>query len=81
MWKIVFCTVFALALEKNKVYNKTDRKLRRTIEEGEKNTSSFRKKQNFEIYAATIRRRNQIAREIHYNAVNLKNNKGYYLVL
>lgn len=73
--KFVFGYLIALILEKKtEMYNKAYRKLRETIDEGEEKTlllseknRALMEKQNSEIYAATLRERNRIAREIHDN--------------
>lgn len=55
-------------------YNKLDNKFRRIIDDSEERTillaeknEALLEKQNYEIYAATLRERNRIAREIHDN--------------
>ena len=60
--------------EKTKKYDKLDREFRKTIDDGEEKTlllaeknRALIEKQNYEIYAATLRERNRIAREIHDN--------------
>ena len=71
----VFGCLLAVLLErKTQKYNKLDREFRKTIDEGEEKTlllaeknRALIEKQNYEIYAATLRERNRIAREIHDN--------------
>lgn len=75
MVEFVFGCLIALILEKKtEKYNKTDIELRRTVDAGEEKTlllseknRALMEKQNSEIYAATLRERNRIAREIHDN--------------
>lgn len=71
----VFGWLLAVLLErKTEKYDKLDREFRKTIDEGEEKTlilaeknRALIEKQNYEIYAATLRERNRIAREIHDN--------------
>ena len=71
----VFGCLLAVLLErKTEKYDKLDREFRKTIDEGEEKTlilaeknRALIEKQNYEIYAATLRERNRIAREIHDN--------------
>lgn len=67
--------LIAVVLEKNtEKYNKTDSELRKIVDSGEEKAlllseknRALLEKQNSEIYAATLRERNRIAREIHDN--------------
>ena len=68
------CLLAVLLERKTEKYNKMDREFRKTIDEGEEKTlllaeknRALIEKQNYEIYAATLRERNRIAREIHDN--------------
>lgn len=68
------CLLAALLERKTEKYNKLDKEFRKTIDEGEEKTlllaeknRALIEKQNYEIYAATLRERNRIAREIHDN--------------
>ena len=71
----VFGWLLAVFFErKTEKYDKLDREFRKTIDEGEEKTlllaeknRALIEKQNYEIYAATLRERNRIAREIHDN--------------
>lgn len=73
--KFVFGCLMAEILErKTEKYNKTDIELRKTVDAGEEKAlllseknRALMEKQNSEIYAATLRERNRIAREIHDN--------------
>lgn len=70
-----FGCLFTVLLEiKTEKYDKLDREFRKTIDKGEEKTlllaeknRALIEKQNYEIYAATLRERNRIAREIHDN--------------
>jgi len=72
---VAFGCLLAVLLErKTKKYDKLDREFRKTIDDGEEKTlllaeknRALIEKQNYEIYAATLRERNRIAREIHDN--------------
>ena len=68
------CLLAVLLERKTEKYDKMDREFRKTIDEGEEKTlllaeknRALIEKQNYEIYAATLRERNRIAREIHDN--------------
>ena len=72
---VAFGCLLAVLLErKTEKYDKLDREFRKTIDDGEEKTlllaeknRALIEKQNYEIYAATLRERNRIAREIHDN--------------
>ncbi|WP_253288596.1 sensor histidine kinase [Blautia sp. MSJ-19] len=64
----------AILEKKTRKYNKKDNEIRRIMDTGEEKTillseknRALAEKQNSEIYAATLRERNRIAREIHDN--------------
>ena len=66
------CLLAVLLERKTEKYDKLDIEFRKTIDEGEEKTlllaeknRALIEKQNYEIYAATLRERNRIAREIH----------------
>ena len=68
------CLLAVLLERKTEKYDKLDREFRKTIDDGEEKTlllaeknRALIEKQNYEIYAATLRERNRIAREIHDN--------------
>lgn len=68
------CLLAVLLERKTEKYDKLDMEFRKTIDEGEEKTlllaeknRALIEKQNYEIYAATLRERNRIAREIHDN--------------
>ena len=68
------CLLAVLLERKTEKYDKLDIEFRKTIDEGEEKTlllaeknRALIEKQNYEIYAATLRERNRIAREIHDN--------------
>ena len=69
------CGLLAAILErKTYKYDKMDIELRKTVDSGEEKAlllseknKALAEKQNSEIYAATLRERNRIAREIHDN--------------
>ena len=73
--KFVIGCLIAIVLErKTDKYNKMDMKLKRIADAGEEKAlllseknKALLEKQNSEIYAATLRERNRIAREIHDN--------------
>lgn len=72
---VAFGCLLAVLLErKTEKYDKLDREFQKTIDDGEEKTlllaeknRALIEKQNYEIYAATLRERNRIAREIHDN--------------
>ena len=68
------CLLAAILERKTYKYDKTDIELRKTVDSGEEKAlllseknKALAEKQNSEIYAATLRERNRIAREIHDN--------------
>lgn len=75
MVHLLFGCLLAAVLEmKTNKYEKLDSEFRRIIDDGEEKTlllsqknEALVEKQNYEIYAATLRERNRIAREIHDN--------------
>ena len=71
---VLGCLIAMVLERKTDKYNKTDRELRETVDAGEEKAlllseknRALMEKQNSEIYAATLRERNRIAREIHDN--------------
>lgn len=75
MTKFVLGCLIAIVLDrKTNKYNKTDIELRQNVDSGEEKAlllseknKALVEKQDSEIYAATLRERNRIAREIHDN--------------
>lgn len=71
---VVGCLLAAILERKTYKYDKMDIELRKTVDSGEEKAlllseknKALAEKQNSEIYAATLRERNRIAREIHDN--------------
>lgn len=71
---VLGCLMSEILERKTEKYNKTDIELRETVDAGEEKAlllseknRALMEKQNSEIYAATLRERNRIAREIHDN--------------
>ena len=71
---MVGCLLAAILERKTYKYDKMDIELRKTVDSGEEKAlllseknKALAEKQNSEIYAATLRERNRIAREIHDN--------------
>lgn len=71
---VLGCLMAEILKRKTEKYNKTDIELRKTVDAGEEKAlllseknRALVEKQNSEIYAATLRERNRIAREIHDN--------------
>ena len=69
---VVGCLLAAILERKTYKYDKMDIELRKTVDSGEEKAlllseknKALAEKQNSEIYAATLRERNRIAREIH----------------
>ena len=68
------CLMAVILSRKTQKYDKTDKELCRIVDAGEEKAlllseknKALAEKQNSEIYAATLRERNRIAREIHDN--------------
>ena len=71
---ILGCLISIVLERKTNKYNKMDAELRRIVDSGEEKAillseknKALMEKQDSEIYAATLRERNRIAREIHDN--------------
>ena len=71
---VVGCLLAAILERKTYKHDKMDIELRKTVDSGEEKAlllseknKALAEKQNSEIYAATLRERNRIAREIHDN--------------
>lgn len=71
---VLGCLLAAVLERKTYKYNKTDIELRKLVDSGEEKAlllseknRALAEKQDSEIYAATLRERNRIAREIHDN--------------
>ena len=71
---VLGCLMAEILEKKTEKYNKMDIELRKTVDAGEERAlllseknRALMEKQNSEIYAATLRERNRIAREIHDN--------------